>query len=207
MPKQTKTQRHTTPSRKTIVQIVLISIIILVVVFVGGKMVLDSRIEQQKIDQQRSTLTQTLADITKLYDKFIASDNQRLMITRAPENRCSETSSKSVDKLYTCGTRASISYPGAEESSFISTSNVLSEAVTEPFTIVDIDDIHEDELYNALNMQLTLTHNDTGQICYVFGKFYRDQTSFTGGPNEIRYSFHCNLNTSQPIFELEDYDK
>lgn len=201
---QKKTKTNHPVKKRNVVLVVALVVFSMIVLGVIGKFILRDIARQQELERQKTVLNQTLSDMTALYQRFKSSNATLATEDSPPENRCSEISSKGTAKLYTCGTRASLVYSGSNETDFRSMSEALWQSVTDGFGTVKVYDVKQDSVYDALTMQVTLEHRKSGQVCYIFGDYYRQKERYTAEPNEIQFSFNCNLNTDSPIFKLED---
>lgn len=209
MPQQTKKQKSTrTTKNRSVIRLVIWSILGILVVCLVGKAIIDENTKQQTIKQQTLTYNQTLADITTLYDNFAQSNGYQEEKTRQPENRCSEHSSKDTAKIYTCGTRGEMRVAHSSKEDLVTKLGELKEMVdTNAFEVSKYDTVQDGSFLADAGGQLTMVHKKTSQECYISGTFYNEVRPFTASSDMTIYSFNCNFDTRNQIFELEDYDK
>ena len=201
---QKKTKNTHPVKKRNILLLTLLVLVSLLILAMMGKFALSAATKQLELEQEKTTLSETLEDMSVVYKQFLAFDSGLKRVEQPLENKCSEISSKGTAKMYTCGTRAQVLYVNGNEEAFHSISNALQKSITHAFDVDKVYGDGESSIYNALTTQLHIHHNRTGQECDIYGTYYREKETFTNQPNEIRFSFHCNLEARAPIFKLED---
>jgi len=198
-----KRKRYLNNARK--IKITLLCILGVAILIIIGILGVKELQKNTKIQQERSVLSKTLKDVTKLYDNFKdTTDTYQQEVVQEPENKCTEISSKSPDPDYTCGTRGEVRFIESNEMAFTDLSNELEKAINaKVFEIKQVYPVSESSLYNGLTMQINMMHRETGRVCSIDGHFLRVIESFTDKPRLSVYSFNCSLNTSEKIFPEE----
>lgn len=195
--------KNTKKSRSKTKIIVFSVIGIAVLILIGAYAVREIN-KSIEIKNQQALLSQTLSGVSSLYDQFaVDTENAQPSLEEKPQNKCSEISAVYV-KTYTCGTRADINYPNADEASFARLSEALRKDIdTSVFKVVKEDPVTESSLYNGQAMFISLIHQESGQTCYINGSYYREHEDYNDQAKIISYSFNCNLNSDYPIYPPE----
>ncbi len=202
--KKTSSKRHV--RKRNVALIALMVIVSLVILGLIGKLIIGDISKRHEVETQKTALAQTLRDMTSLQNRFAQTSDYKEISNNSPVNQCNEHSSKGAAKVYTCGSRGGLEYVSVTQEDFNNLVKILHKTIAEDesFSNTSVHPAVELKYTDATSTSISMLDKKAGKECNARAIFYREATEHAPNGNTLVVSFNCNVNTNQPIFEVED---